>query len=127
MADLIAWLDEGTVIRPAGAGERDAEVARLGDPWTGDEGPCDAEVRHGGGGSLRLRGVAFDAATTIVWDESRVQVVTAGPAESGILACRTPVLVRGRFAGMPALHRIDYFCRGRLLASRYVSGGEDHA
>ena len=127
MAELISWLDEGAVLRHAEPGERDAEVARLADAWIGDEGPCDAEFRRGANGPTRPRGVAFDADTTVVWDETRVLVVTPGRPQPGVLACRTPLLVRGRFADAPPLHRVDYLYRGRLLASRYVPGGEDHA
>jgi hypothetical protein len=125
--ELINWLDEGCVVRLVGPAARDAEIGRLADPWVGDEGPCDAEFRRGATGPLRSRGVAFDATTTVAWDEIRVQVVSVGPPQPEVFACRSPVLVRGGFTEAPRLDRVDYLHRGRLLASRYIPGGEDHA
>ncbi len=42
---------EGVVLRILPPEERDAEVARLTNPWIGDEGPLDAGFRRGLGES----------------------------------------------------------------------------
>jgi hypothetical protein len=124
---------EGIVIHLLGPEARDAEVARLADPWIGDEGPLDAEFRRGlaEGDALRLRGVAFDNTTTVLWDESGTQVLQAAPDEASdgeIVALRSKVLIHQRFLaqGLRSLVRIDYLKRGALLGSRFTTG-EEHA
>lgn len=127
MADVTEWIEESAALRYEEPGQRDAEVAELHDPWIGDEGPLDAGFRRGAAGNVRARGVAFDRSATVFWDETQVKVVSAATAEAGVLALRTPVLIRERFSGPSRLVRIDYLSRGRLIASRYAPEGDDHA
>ncbi len=99
---------------------RDTEVARLEEPWIGDEGPMDADFRHGlGNEPLRQRGLAFDRETTVLWDEDGVQVVRARDAEPAVVALSSPVVVRERFSAPANLCRTDYLKEGVLVASRY--------
>jgi hypothetical protein len=109
------------------AGQRDAEVAKLAEPWIGDEGPLDAELRRGAGDPpLRPRGIAFDEQTTVVWDEDGVQVLRAGPADAEVVALRSEVLLRTELQGPERLFRVDYLRRGTLLGSRFTTrGGSD--
>lgn len=122
-------VNEGLVTRFLPPEVRDAEVARLNDPWIGDEGALDAGFRRGlGGHPLRPRGVAFDPRTTVVWDEAGVQVVQPAPLDPDVVALRSPVLLHSRFqeAGPRGLLRIDYLRRGALVASRFTfEGGPD--
>jgi hypothetical protein len=127
VADVTDWIDENPAIRFEEPERRDNEVAQLQNPWIGDEGPLDAAFRRGEAARLRPRGVAFDQLVTVQWDETQVKVVSATPSESGVLALRTPVLLPERFIGPSILYRIDYFHRGRLIASRYVPEGEGYA
>lgn len=106
----------------------DAEIARLADPWIGDEGPLDVGLRRGVVGPLRQRGLAFDDKTTVVWDEDRVQVLRASEPVRGVVALRSPVLLHKNFRpdGPAYLFRIDYLRGGVLLGSRWTTeGGED--
>lgn len=124
--------DESVDIRYAEPDALAAEVARLEAPWIGDEGPLDADFRHhdggGGGGelTLHLRGLAFDARTTVLWDEDLVQVICPKAAEDGVLARSGDVLIRekicGRRTGLASVVRIDYLRQGVLIASRYLPG-----
>lgn len=124
-------MSEGIEICHRPPGDRDAEVGKLVEPWIGDEGPLDARFRQaaGGAGPLRLRGVAFDATTTVAWDEAGVQVLQAAPAlAADIVILRSPVVLHHRFAedGPKFLFRIDYLRRGALLGSRFTTvGGAD--
>jgi hypothetical protein len=121
---------EGVEIRYVSPGQRDAELAKLIDPWIGDEGPLDAHFRRGfEDGSLRVCGVAFDDRTTVVWDEAGVQVLQAGEAKREVVALRSPVLLHKRFQekGPARLFRVDYLCRGALLGSRFTTEGENDA
>ncbi|HTG34105.1 MAG TPA: hypothetical protein VLB76_14345 [Thermoanaerobaculia bacterium] len=122
-------LSEGVEIRFLPSEQRDAEVARLVEPWIGDEGALDAGFRRGlGDEPLRPRGVAFDPRITVVWDEAGVQVVQAGELREDVVALRSPVLLHARFQekGPRKLFRIDYLRRGALLGSRFtLEGGND--
>lgn len=122
-------VEESVEIRTLEASARDAEVARLDEPWIGDEGPLEASFRRGlEGEPLRHRGLAFDAETTVVWDEDAVQVVRARAAESEVVALRSSVILRERFSGPKRLDRTDYLRAGALIASRYSAeeeGAED--
>ncbi len=121
-------VEESVEVRTLAASERDAQVARLDDPWIGDEGPLEASFRRGlDSEPLRQRGLAFDRKTTVVWDEDAVQVVRAHAPEPEVIALRSPVLLRERFTGPGRLERTDYLRAGALIASRYVAeeGGED--
>lgn len=119
-------LKESVEITPLGPDRRDAEVARLTDPWIGDEGPLDMAFRQGAGGALRQRGVAFDNQTTVVWDEDGVQVLRAAGPERGVVALPSEVLLRERFrdSGPARLFRIDYLRGGTLLGSRWLTEGD---
>jgi hypothetical protein len=115
-------------IRYLPASQRDKEVGRLAEPWIGDEGPCDAGLRRGlGGRALRLRGVAFDERTTVVWDEDGVQVLAEGEEHPEVVVLRSRVLLRDGFEGPARLFRIDYLRRGALLGSRFTTAEEQHA
>jgi hypothetical protein len=121
-------VSQGVAIRYLPASQRDEEVGRLSEPWIGDEGPCDAGLRRGlGGRALRLRGLAFDERTTVVWDEDGVQVLGEGEADAEVVALRSRVLVRDGFEGPVRLFRIDYLRRGALLGSRFTTKEEHHA
>ena len=122
-------LTEGVHLVHLGADQRDAEVARLVDPWIGDEGPLEAGFRRGLRGPLRQRGVAFDERTTVVWDEAGVDVLRIAEAQGGVVALRSPVLLRKGFRedGPGRLFRIDYLRRGALLGSRFTTEGGDDA
>lgn len=125
-------LSEGVDVHPLPASARDAEVAGLTAPWIADEGPLEARFERrpaSAGSDLHPRGIAFDRATTVTWDESGVTVVRAAPPRPGVVALDSPVLVRKprserhdpRFvARPPGLRRIDYLERGALVASRYT-------
>ena len=124
-------IEQGAAIAYLPASARDAEVAALDDPWIGDEGPLEASFRPGiDAEPLRQRGLAFDARTTVVWDEDAVQVVRADEPEPGVVALRSRVIVRERFPSPGSLWRVDYLRDGALLASRYettetTEGGND--
>jgi hypothetical protein len=122
-------LSEGVEIADLGPERRDAEVGALTDPWIGDEGPLDAALRRGIRGPLRQRGVAFDARTTVVWDEAGVQVLRAADPSGDVVALRSEVLLREGFRedGPARLFRVDYLCRGTLLGSRFTPEGGDDA
>jgi hypothetical protein len=97
-------------------------VGRLHRPWIADEGPTDCGLRRGlDGQPLRMRGLAFDSTTTVVWDEDEVQVIRASSApQPGVIARTSGVLVRD-FEGWPKkLIRTDYLRQGVLIASRYT-------
>ncbi|HEX3556917.1 MAG TPA: hypothetical protein VIA62_27140 [Thermoanaerobaculia bacterium] len=125
----MARVNEGVEIRYLTPEQRETELAKLINPWIGDEGPLDAGFRRGlGDGPLRARGVAFDDRTTVVWDEAGVQVLQAGEAKGEIVALCSPVLLHNRFKEKgPSLCRIDYLCRGALLGSRFTAEGENDA
>lgn len=125
-------VSEGVDITRLGPEERDAEIARLTDPWIADEGPLDASFRRGLHGPLRQRGLAFDERTTVVWDEAGVQVLRAAEPAHDVVALRSTVLLREGFAkdGTARLLRIDYLRHGALLGSRFAAppaaeGGDD--
>ncbi len=113
----------GVAIRYLGASQRDQEVSGLAEPWIADEGPCDAGLRRGlGERPLRMRGVAFDEQTTVVWDEDGVQVLErGGKPQPGEIALFSRVLLREGFAGPSRLFRIDYLRRGALVGSRFTT------
>lgn len=107
------------------ASSRDQLVASLDSPWIADEGPLSIGLRqhHRGEAAaiLRARGLAFDNATTIFWDEDGVQVVSRNASEEGILAFQSSVVLREYLTPRPAsLARIDYLRSGVLLGSRYL-------
>ncbi|HEX4965539.1 MAG TPA: hypothetical protein VF173_32315 [Thermoanaerobaculia bacterium] len=115
-------MKESVAILPLAPAERDAEVGKLIDPWIGDEGPLAAGFRRGlGDKTLRPRGVAFDAQTTVVWDEAGVQVLKAAAADPQVVALCSPVILHHRFQGPARLFRIDYLQRGALLGSRFTT------
>lgn len=122
-------LSESVKITLLGPSQREAEVARLIDPWIGDEGPLDMAFRQGGGETLRPRGVAFDNETTVVWDEDGVQVLRVAEPEHGVVALRSEVLLRKGFRenGPAHLFRIDYLSGGALLGSRWLTEGDQDA
>jgi hypothetical protein len=115
----------GAAFQSLPAERRDAEVARLDDPWIAGEGPLDVGFRRGAAGPLRQRGIAFDATATVAWDEAGVQVVRAGEPDPDVVALTSPVLLHPRFQqdGPQRLVRVDYLCRGALLGSRYIAEG----
>jgi hypothetical protein len=126
----MARVAEGVEIRYASPTQRDAELAKLIEPWIGDEGPLDAVFRRGlGGEPLRARGVAFDDRTTVVWDEAGVQVLQASEAKGDLVTLHSPVLLNRRFqkSGPAHLFRVDYLFHGALLGSRFTTEGEDDA
>jgi hypothetical protein len=126
----MASVNEGVEIRYAAPGQRDAELAKLTDPWIGDEGPLDAGFRRGPeNGLLRARGVAFDDRTTVVWDEAGVQILQSGGAKGELVALRSSVLLHSRFQekGPARLFRVDYLRYGTLLGSRFTTEGENDA
>jgi len=122
-------VDEGVRVRYEPPEALASELAALDRPWIADEGPCDVGFRRGPGGEPpRFRGLAFDARVTIAWDEAGVQVAEPAPAQAGMVALRSPVLVREGYDARVELERIDYLCRGALVASRYTfreKGGGD--
>ena len=123
-------VNEGVEIRYLSPDQRETGLAKLIDPWIGDEGPLDACFRRGlRDGPLRARGVAFDDRTTVVWDEAGVQVLEAGEAKGEIVALRSPAILHSRFQkeGPARLFRIDYLCHGALLGSRFTTEGENDA
>lgn len=122
-------VEEGVQVRYELPDALGTELAALDRPWIADEGPCDVGFRRGPGGEPpRFRGLAFDARVTITWDEAGVQVAEPAPAQAGVVALRSPVLVREGYDAPAELVRIDYLCRGALVASRYTfseKGGGD--
>ncbi len=119
-------MTETLEVRYEPAADRDAEVAKLVDPWIGDEGPQDASLRRGRDSEpLRRRGMAFDASCTVVWDEDAVQVVRVGDlpedSDDGSIVRKSPVIVREWFQGPEKLFRVDYLRAGVLIASRFVA------
>ena len=123
-------MSDGVAIRYLPPSQRDEQVRGLTEPWIGDEGPCDAGLRRGlGSQTLRLRGLAFDDRTTVVWDEDGVQVlaVAAGEPDPAVVTLRSRVLVRDGMAGPERLFRIDYLRQGALLGSRFTTTEEPHA
>lgn len=124
-------VNKSVLISRLGPEARDTEIGKLIDPWIGNEGPLEADFQRGlaEGATLHLRGVAFDDATTVVWDEDGVQVLRSIPFSSDqgdVVALQSPVLVHRRFAekGPASLSRIDYLKHGALLGSRFTTGGE---
>jgi hypothetical protein len=109
-----------------------ALVAALDNPWIADEGPLDAWFRRGrvasggqGGRALLPRGLAFDADTTVTWDEDEIQVVRRsddqkGEDEPDLIVLRSDVLVREGFDISQVFQRLDYLRDGVLVASRYL-------
>ncbi len=125
-------MTERVEIRYEPASARDAEVGKLDGAWIGDEGPREASLRRGRAGEpLRQRGMAFDATTTVVWDEDAVQVVRGSDhpqsSDDGVIVRKSPVLVRARFEGPEKLFRVDYLRDGVLIASRYVADSQGAA
>ncbi len=124
---------EGVEIRHEPPEKIDEIVATLDNPWIGDEGPLDAWFRRGQGGrDLLPRGLAFDAETTVVWDEDEVCVVHCndgdGGGEGDWIVLKSDVLIRKGFEISQVFERIDYLRDGVLVASRYrPKGGEDDA
>lgn len=102
-----------------------AEVGKLNEPWIADEGPLKAELWQHLGGALKRpllpRGLAFDAETTVAWDEDAVRVIRPAPPRAGVIARRSTVLIR--FPDFDPVERIDYLESGVLLASRYLPPG----
>jgi hypothetical protein len=124
-------LKRGVEIHYLPPGERDPEVAKLSEPWIGDEGPLTAELRRGGL-PRHPRGVAFDDTTTVMWDEAGVQVlraVSGDTADEDVVVLQSPVIPHHRFAEKrpQSLIRIDYLRRGALLGSRFTTAGGDNA
>jgi hypothetical protein len=72
--------------------------------------------------------MAFDAKTTVYWDDDAVTVVSQAPAAERLLAICHPVRLRQRkeieveFRGRRAeqMARIDYYREGRLFVSRFL-------
>jgi hypothetical protein len=122
-------LNESVEIETLDPKERDEVVARLHDPWIGDEDALDVAFHRHTNGHLRQRGVAFDDELTVVWDEDCVQVLRAAKPECGVVALRSQVLLRERFRenGPARLFRIDYLRRGTLLGSRWIAEGGRNA
>ena len=128
--------DAGVDIRILPPADLLAEVEALDAPWIAEDGPMTAEFyRHADGPfgrSLAPRGLAFDKATTVAWDEDEVRVIRDAEPTPGTIARRSTARVRaGRFPGLATVERIDYLERGVLRASRYEPvqpvGGDDHA
>jgi hypothetical protein len=118
-------MSAGVTVLYLAAARRDEEVRKLAEPWIADEGALDAGLRRGVGEMpLRLRGLAFDERTTVVWDEDAVQVLGGGEPDPEVIALRSRVLLREGFAGPARLFRIDYLRRGALLGSRFTTEGE---
>jgi len=119
-------LREGVVITYLPPTERDVQVARLEEPWIGDEGPLDAGFHRGSTAEpLRPRGFAFDRRTMVVWDEAGVQILQPSEASPEVTALESKVMLRSWYKGPPRLVRIDYLERGCLLGSRYVPAPEE--
>jgi hypothetical protein len=97
-------------------------VGRLHRPWIADEGPTDCGLRRGlDGQPLRMRGLAFDSTTTVVWDEDEGQVIRASSEpQPGVVARTSEVLVREREGWPERFIRTDYLRQGVLIASRYT-------
>lgn len=131
----VAWLD---------ITERDAQLRSLTEPWIAEEGPLHVRLaRHPKvPATLAPRGLAFDAKTTVHWDEAGVQVVTATSEKEtkakGTVAICHLVLVRQPnhltdWQGPQRLERIDYLERGVCVASRWrpasqpTPSGDEHA
>lgn len=122
-------VEEGVEVTYLPADQRDAQVGALQRPWIGDEGPLDADFRRLDTdvrqlevtATLRLRGLAFDDTTTVLWDEDAVLVTRQAARQEGEPAFAAPLLVRRRFALRTAFYRIDVLRRGVLLASRYTT------
>lgn len=137
---------ESVQIRFADSGQREAEVERLHDPWIAHEGPLEAFFQRGSVGKLLPRGLAFDNQTTVFWDEGGIQINRRAPAQPGVVALCSDVLLRERFvsdvSGGPAgkgstddaasvdegkLRRIDYLRGGVLIGSRYLKVEDENA
>lgn len=106
------------------------QLDRLDRPWIADEGALEAGFERGPlGREPRERGLAFDAETTVRWDESGLQVLTAGPPEPGVVMLESEVLVREntRPPGLAQLRRFDFLAGGVLLGSRYAAEEAPHA
>lgn len=122
-------LTESLHIEYLPADRAEAAVRRLDAPWVADEGPLDARLWRWLPGEppplpLHPRGLAFDAGTTVVWDEDQVRVLRPADPEPAdleptIVVRRSEVRVRRRFPGLQKVERIDYLQAGVLLASRY--------
>lgn len=114
-------LKEGCEVRFIPRESLDQEFAKLDSPWIAEEGPLDVAVMRGPEKRPgKFRGMAFDAETTLYWDEEAVQLVRRTAVEPGTLAYDNPVLVREGFSAVWDLRRIDYLSDGVLIASRYV-------
>ena len=106
-------------------------LADLDRPWVATEGPLDARLfRHEEGDlgeRLLLRGFAFDAETTVAWDEEAVQLVRRAAADPEVLAMPQTVLIRERLRGdgPESFLRIDYLRHGALRASRWMESTGD--
>jgi len=125
---VIPHVEAGVHIADLAPSELTSELEKLRDPWIAQEGPMSAELRRREAGQplpeLLMRGLAFDDATTVVWDEDAVRVIRETDPQEGVLSRRSDVRVRtARFEGLATVERIDYLKRGVLLASRYHAGG----
>lgn len=127
-------MSEGVSIRYLPPQDLSEELSRLEQPWIADEGPLDVRFERGPvDRPLLPRGLAFDAKTTLVWDEDQVQVLTAAPPSPGVVALRSEVSVREglRPPALGRLQRIDFLQDGGLVGSRYrpltavAEGGND--
>jgi hypothetical protein len=111
---------EGVTVESAPVSELQDLVGDLHQPWIADEGPTDCGFRRGLDGQLRMRGLAFDSKTTVVWDEDEVQVIRPANHQPGVIPLTSDVLVRDRDGWPEKLVRTDYLRHGALIASRYT-------
>lgn len=102
---------------------RDAEIAKLENPWIGQEGPLTADFQRAEDiGELLPRGIAFAGDTTVWWDEAWVRVLRMCDGSKGsCVAIKTPVYVHQRFHGRGAdrLERVDFLVDGVYQGSHY--------
>ncbi len=110
--------------------ERDEILDGLDHPWVMTEGPLDArlfrfERETTTQPTLLLRGTAFDAEATLVWDEEGLQLIRRAQPSDDVLAVEQTVMVRPRLQGPETLIRIDYLKDGAWLASRWLAEGTD--
>lgn len=130
--------DENVRIDWHPADARDAIVGELDRPWVAEEGPLSAMLSRWDSpspptGALSLRGLAFDATTTVVWDEDAVQVIRVdAEPDPDTFAVEHDVLVRqprhiDGWRAPKGLKRTDYLRQGACVASRWHVEGDDDA